>query len=79
MILGFLVAVHFISAELTKFELINTIFEHLSPTLRINTFMVNAVIMLGVARGGTWAMVTKIYKFHVPPILPILQRGPTVE
>jgi len=37
----FFVAVHFIS-ELTKFELIITIFElnyvHLSPTLRINVF-----------------------------------------
>ena len=68
-----LVAVHFIS-ELTKFELINTIFEHnyihLSPTLRINVFKVNAVLSarypdiapttnMGVARGGTWAMVTK--------------------
>jgi len=31
---------------------------------------------MGVARGGTWAMATKIYKFHnVSPILPILQKG----
>jgi len=41
MILWFLVAVHFIS-DLTKFELIITIFEHnyvyLSPTFSINVF-----------------------------------------
>jgi len=31
---------------------------------------------MGIARGGTWAMVTKIYKFHnVSPILAILQKG----
>jgi len=40
-VLGFLVAVYFIS-ELTKFELIITIFEHnyvhLSPTLTTNVF-----------------------------------------
>jgi len=33
---------------------------------------------MGVARGGTWAMVTKIYKFHnVSPILLTLQKGRT--
>ena len=33
---------------------------------------------MGTARGSTWAMVTKIYKFYsVSPILPILQKGRT--
>jgi len=33
---------------------------------------------MDVAKGGTWAMVTKIYKFHnVSPILLILQKGRT--
>jgi len=33
---------------------------------------------MDVARAGTWAMVTRIYKFHnVYPILPILQKGRT--
>jgi len=32
--------------------------------------------VLGVARGDTWAMVTKIYNFqNVSPILPLLQKG----
>jgi len=32
----------------------------------------------GIARGGTWAMVTKIYTFHnVSPILAIFQKGRT--
>jgi len=31
---------------------------------------------MGVARGGTWAMVTKIYKFYnVSPILPTLKKA----
>jgi len=34
--------------------------------------------VLGVARAGTWTMITKIYKFHnVSPILPILQKDCT--
>jgi len=51
-ILLFLEAVTFIS-ELTKFEFIITIFEHnyvyLSPTLRINVFIVNAVLSASFA------------------------------
>jgi len=75
----FLIAVHFIS-ELSKFELIITIFEHkyvyLSPTLRKNILIVNAV--LSASLGGTWAMNTKIYKFHIVfPFLPIVQKGRT--
>jgi len=32
--------------------------------------------VLGVARRGTWAMVTKIYNFqNVSSILPLLQKG----
>jgi len=30
---------------------------------------------MGAARGDTWAMVTKMFKFHdASPILPILQK-----
>ena len=72
-ILWLSVAVYFIS-ELTKFELIITIFEHnyvyLSPTLRINVFILNAMLdivplystscyttTMGVASGslGPWS------------------------
>jgi len=91
-VLWFLAAVYFIS-KLTKFQLIIiTIFEYnyvlLSPNLRINV-LVNALLSdryvditptttMGAARGGTRAMVTKIYKFHnVSYILPILQKGRT--
>jgi len=32
-------------------------------------------LVLGVARGGTWAMVTKIYKYHMcPPFCQILKK-----
>jgi len=93
-VLWFLVAVHFISELTKFELIIITIFEHNCVHLFTNcqnkcVFIANALLnaryldiapttTMGVAKGGTWAMLTKIYKFeNVPPILPILQKGRT--
>ena len=87
--LVFLVAVHFIS-ELTKLELIITIFEHsyvyLTPSLRISVFILHAALDIGPLYSTTCYVCSKggigpwsqIYHFHnLPHISPIFEKGCT--
>jgi len=66
--LWFLAAEYF-DSELTKFEMIITLFQHnyaeLRPTRRINVFLL--YLHHRRSQGRTWAMFPKIYYFHVLP------------
>jgi len=68
--LWFLAAEYFYS-ELTQFEMIIKLFQHnyaeLSPTLRINVFLL--YLHHRYSQGGTWTMFPKIYYFHILPPL----------
>ena len=49
---------------------------HYNAVLSVRYLDITPTTTMGIARAGTLAMVTKIYKFHnVSPILAILQRG----